>query len=138
MAVALAAVAAVAAVSLIALNQRSGGGSRVAVEQGDALTRCEDLPEQSDAQRACAKHAFTVFQGQLLNTLNGPPRNSPGTRPRLFLRLNRAALLATRPGQDVNDAVQLDPRLGIRMTNWLIIGKDRRKGGGVPPPPSDR
>jgi hypothetical protein len=108
----------------------------VAVKQGDALTRCEGLLEHSDAQRACAKQAFAVLQGRLLNE---PPRNTAGTRPRVFLRLNKAALLATKPGQVPNEAVQLDPRLGMRMTPWLIVGKDRRKeGGGVPPPASDR
>ena len=117
----VAAFAAVAAFLLIALNQGSGGGSRVTVKQGDALTRCEGLPEHSDAQRACAKQAFAVLQSQLLIE---PPRNTntPGTRPRVFLRLNKAALLATKPGQVPNEAVQLDPRLGMRMTPWLIVG----------------
>jgi hypothetical protein len=117
------------------VNQGSGGGSRVAVTQGDALSRCEASPEQSDAQRACAKQAFAVLQGQLLT---GPHRSSARARPRLFLklfrRLNRVALLATKPGQGHHEAVRLDPRLGMSMTSWLIIGKDRRKeAGGVPP-----
>lgn len=80
---------------------------------GDLLSTCEKLKPESDAQRECAKEAFVVLQAELVAT-----RPLDAQRGRLFKRVNKAVLLALKPGQDPKDVLPVDPR--YVYTTWTL------------------